>query len=157
MILTYFGQWNSYLLKSETPWFASKITMDPNVSIKPCVSWLNHLFWPLSYWPLVAKIGPNWPLVVIIGHFCPFSAIFRTIFEFTFVNNALAGTAPPPPIPLLRWTTITEGFELDIEPGVKADLAWPPTEVTTRGWKKEFVFSFAFLHVICMLLAFIFF
>ena len=69
-------------------------------------------------------------------------ALFRTIFGFilnlkksTFVNNALAGTpiTPPPPIPLLRWTTITEGFELDIEPGVKADLAWPPTEVTTRG------------------------
>lgn len=56
----------------------------------------------------------------------------------------MAGTAiaPPPPIPLLRWTTITEGFELDIEPGVKADLAWPPTEVTTRGWKKRYSFFY---------------
>ena len=37
MNLTYIGQRNSYLLKSETPWFSSKITMDPNLSIKPCV------------------------------------------------------------------------------------------------------------------------
>ena len=42
MILTYIGQRNSYLLKSEIPWFSSKITMDPNVWIKPCVHW-----WPM--------------------------------------------------------------------------------------------------------------
>ena len=35
------GQRNSYLLKSETPWISSKITMNPKISIKPCVPWLK--------------------------------------------------------------------------------------------------------------------
>ena len=37
MIFAYIGWWNSYFLISETAWFSSEITMDHNVSIKPCV------------------------------------------------------------------------------------------------------------------------
>ena len=50
MIMTYIGQRNSYLLKSETRWFSSKITMNSKISIKPCVYCVYYKFlWDRRY------------------------------------------------------------------------------------------------------------
>ena len=53
-IWTYIVLRNSYLLISETAWFSSKITMDPNVSIKPCVhskfSTTEYICWNHPLW-----------------------------------------------------------------------------------------------------------
>ena len=61
MILTYIGQWNSYLLKLETSWFSpsfsSKITMDPYVSIKPCG--------PCNKWIVMIEILTVWEIIQV--------------------------------------------------------------------------------------------